>query len=196
MSSSKKKEIYHLYPWNSLDDEQVNDLKRLGRLEIEYILPEFTKEDPLSDYARVMYWDEFSNDDEFRNYWINIPSIYENVHGFLFNMIFVAEDETFRFSDYYNYVVNDYPIYKDSEQRLRSILEHYLDERVEYDYHIENVSDPHCLYDVKYKLIIPRNDIIDSTERYDDPESNSFYTRRVTTNENGCPIVHIDRYDY
>ena len=62
---------------------------------------------------------------------------------------------TFKFSDFYDYIVSDRPIYKDSEQRLRSILENYMDERLEYTFRVEETDNPGCLYDVEYIIDIP-----------------------------------------
>lgn len=158
---TKKQEIYHLYPWTPLDEDQVNELKSLGKVEIEYSLPEFYNENPLRDYAIVSQWDEFSNDSEFREYWSGIPKIYESVHRFLFDRVAISGYNSFKFSDFYNFVIKDHPIYKDSEQRLRSILEDYMNERLEYSYSTDEVLNPDCLYDIYYYLDISRNEEVE-----------------------------------
>ena len=161
---NKRREIYHLYPWTPLDEKQLDELRSMGKLEMEYTVPEFICEDPMRDYGIVSNWDEFRNDKEFREYWSGIPDVYESVHRFLFERVAVCGYDFFKFSDFYKFVIKEKPIYKDSEQRLRSILEHYMDERLEYVYECDKLTKPDCLYDVSYKLDVPRNDEDDELE--------------------------------
>ena len=149
------REVYHLCPWTSLSEEQLNYLNSLGKLTVSYEVPEFVREDPMRDYGSIMYWDELSDDERLREYWTGIPRVYEDVHKFLFDSLIMEAGSTFKFSDFYNYIVKDRPIYKDSEQRLRSILEHYMMERLEYSYRVEETENPGCLYDVEYILDSP-----------------------------------------
>ena len=155
---NKRREIYHLYPWTQLEDKQLDELKSMGKLEIEYTLPEFICEDPMRDYGIVSNWDEFINDEEFREYWSGIPNVYESVNRFLFEKVAICGYDHFKFSDFYEFVLREKPIYKDSEQRLRSILEHYMDERLEYSYSKDETSNPDCLYDIYYRLDVPHSE--------------------------------------